>query len=122
MPVEYLRKTLSIVSANDSDPTATAWFPLNQYAQPFNVSFGVSASETTPYWNIQHTFDDVQDPSITPSVFDHIGGVSADAATTAKFDGNYAFPVAAVRLALISAATGVSGAVCAMAWFRQTGL
>ncbi len=120
MPVEYLRKTLSIVSANDSDPTATAWFPLNQYAQPFNVSFGVSSDSQAAQWNIQHTFDDPQDASITPSVFEHAD--SSAAGVTAQHDGNYAFPVAAVRLALVSAATGVSGATCAMAWIRQTGL
>ena len=111
---QYTKKVLTVASGNDSVVTATGWVPLNQFSQPFNVSFGVNAS--VAQFRVQHTFDDIQDASVTPFAFTNVDVTAAQAAK----DGNYAFPVAAIRLQLVSAAA--SGRVSANFWVRQAGL
>lgn len=84
-----------------SSATASAWIPLDYKQSPFNVGFGVVVSDTATY-KIQHTFDDVYDPTVTPTAFDHetVTGVSANE------DGNYAYPIRAVRLNVTSWTSG----------------
>jgi hypothetical protein len=65
----------------------------DHYQSPFNVGIGVVVSGTVNY-TIQHTFDDVLDGAVTPTWFNH--PTLASLATSA--DGNYAFPVRAVRV------------------------
>ena len=66
---------------------------LDHYQTPFNVSIGAVTSGTVNY-TIQHTFDDVLNSAVTPTWFNH----PTMAALTANSDGNYAFPVRAVRV------------------------
>jgi hypothetical protein len=77
---------------------STAFIP-NRHSNPFNIGFGAIVTGTVTY-SVQHTFDD---PLVVanPNWFNHnlVNGLSASA------DGNYAFPVAAIRL-LVSAGTG----------------
>jgi hypothetical protein len=114
----FTKLTLVGNTAAPSPGTASRWIPLNQYSQPFNVSFGVDVSvgESLEQWSVQHTFDDVFDSSVTPVVFTHSDATAVKADT----DGNYAFPVAAIRIALTSASAGSSGN--AVFWVRQAGL
>jgi len=84
-----------------SSATTSAWIPLDYKQSPFNVGFGVVPSGTATY-TIQHTFDDVYDSSITPTAFDH----DVVAGKTVKEDGNYAFPIRAVRLNVTSWTSG----------------
>ena len=71
------------------------WFIVNRHITPFNIGFGVTVDATATY-TIQHTFEDPNNPEgTTPTrIFNHdtLAGVSASA------DGNYAFPVAAIRI------------------------
>lgn len=60
---------------------------------PFAVGLGVKVTGTITY-SVQHTFDDVYDSTVTPTWFDN----TSLAAQTANKDGNYAFPVRAIRL------------------------
>lgn len=71
----------------------TAWIPLDYKQSPFNVGLGAVVNGTITY-DIEHTFDDVFDSSVTPVAFKH----SSLTAKTANADGNYAFPVRAVRI------------------------
>ena len=80
----------------------SAWIPLDHNVNPFNVGFGVVVSGTVTY-TVEHTFDDVQDPDVTPIAFPH---ASVTGKTTNQ-DGNYAFPVRAVRLS-VTAGTGTA--------------
>lgn len=113
MPV-FSKRTITIAaSGGTAQSTASTWIPLSQYSEPFNVGFGVVISGSIEY-RVEHTFDDVFDPNATIDVFVH-EDVSA---AQANADGNYAFPVAAVRLAVVSAVT--SGA--ATLTVRQAGL
>lgn len=81
----------------------TAWIPLNRMQTPFNVSLGAVISGTVTY-TIQHTFDNVLDPTIAQGTITAFDNVNMTAQTT-NSTGNYAFPVAAVRLN-ITAGTG----------------
>jgi len=74
----------------------SAPIPLDHYISPFNVGFGAVVSATATY-NVQHTFDDIYSPTYVPASgtwFNHPNFISA----VASGDGNYAFPVMAVRL------------------------
>lgn len=71
----------------------TAWIPVDYKQSPFNVSVAAVVNGTITY-NVEHTFDEVFDPSVTPVAFIH----STLTAQTTNKDGNYAFPVRAIRI------------------------
>lgn len=85
-------QTLSTTDASGA-ATLSSTFPLDYVQAPFAVGFGVVVTGTVNF-TVQHTFDDVQATGVTPTWFDH----SSVAAKTANTDGNYAFPVRAIRL------------------------
>lgn len=76
--------------------------PLDHYQSPFNVGFGVVVSGTVNY-TIQHTFDNVFDAAVTPTWFNHPTLISQ----AANADGNYAFPVRAVKV-LVNSGSGTA--------------
>lgn len=98
------------VTAAASGPTN--WIPLNQYPQPFNVGFGISviapgvSAAVVPDFSVQHTFVDILKGASAGAVdiFDH-SDVSGQSTST---DGNYAYPVMAVRLNVSALASGGS--------------
>lgn len=108
MPV-YAVKTVT------GSASSTGWVPFSQHETPFNVSFGVvvTGSTSAVTYRIEHTFDDIFDPSVTPTAFTH-EDVSANSTNA---DGNYAFPIAAARLTVVSA----SSSNIVTATFRQAG-
>lgn len=73
---------------------ATAWIPVDYKQSPFNIGLAVTIGAGVLTYSVEHTFDDVYDPAVTPVAFTHATLVSQ---TTNK-DGNYAFPVRAIRL------------------------
>lgn len=77
--------------------------PMDTYISPFNVGFGVVVTGTVTY-SIQHTFDNVQTVA-SPTWFSH----PTIAAKTDNQDGNYAFPVAAIKV-LVTAGSGTATA------------
>jgi len=74
--------------------------PMDFRAQNFNIGFGCEVTGSATY-SVQHTFDDVYNPAITPVWFNNS---TVNAATTNQ-DGNYAFPIRAMRLN-VTAGTG----------------
>ena len=97
MPV-FSKRTL--VADGTAASTATGWIPLDQFSTPFNVGFGVVIGTlASGSFSVQHTFDDVLDPSVTPVAFDH----STVSGKQANIDGNYAFAMAAIRFKIMSA-------------------
>jgi hypothetical protein len=68
------------------------------YISPFNVGFGVVVTGTVNY-TVQHTFDNPQTVA-SPTWFSH----PTVAAQTTSQDGNYAFPVAAIKVLVNSGA------------------
>lgn len=81
-------QTVTVSSASSSVP-----LPMDYAANPTTISLGLVISGTGTY-KVQHTFDDIFNAAITPTWFDH----STITGKTANADGNYAFPVKAIRL------------------------
>lgn len=71
----------------------SAWIPLDYKQSPFNVGLGAVVNGTVTY-DIEHTFDDVFNSDVTPVAFKH----STLVTKSANADGNYAFPIRAVRI------------------------
>ena len=84
------------------------------YISPFNVGFGVVVTGDATY-TVQHTFDNPQ-TTASPTWFPHptIAGKSDNQ------DGNYAFPVAAIKV-LVTAATSGSNVTLTMIQAGQVG-
>lgn len=81
---------------------ALAPVPLNNYSDPFNVGIGVSLSAGASLtYSVEHTFDDVFAAGFNPSTATWFTNTGLSA-KTASSDGNYAFPVVAVRLNVTS--------------------
>lgn len=80
-------QTLSITGTG-----TTAWIPLDYKQNPFNVGFGVVVNGTVTY-DIEHTFDDILSGA-SATAFKH----SSLTAQTTNKDGNYAFPIRAIRI------------------------
>ena len=76
-----------------SAPGPSPWVPVDADALPMNIGFGVVVSGSVVY-TVEHTFDNVFDSTVTPVAFPH----PVVAAQSANKDGNYAFPVRAVRV------------------------
>lgn len=94
--------------------SAYPWMPLDQHIAPFNVGFGVVKTGTGDItYTVQHTFNNVIAGSAA-TAFDN----SYVSGKTANADGNYAFPVAAIRLNV----TAVSGVATAELTAWQAGL
>ena len=68
---------------------------INTNTNPCNIGFGVITESGAPTFTVQHTFDDPATGFTTwfphPTIQDQTGNK----------DGNYAFPVTGVRLAVI---------------------
>lgn len=71
----------------------TEWIPLDYKQSPFNVSVAAVVNGTVTY-DIEHTFDEIFNTTVTPTAFKH----ASITAQTANKDGNYAFPVRAIRV------------------------
>jgi len=80
--------------------------PLDTYRNPFNVGLGIVVSGTVNY-TIQHTFDDIYNSSITPVWFSHPTLLNL----TVNADGNYAFPVRAVKILVNSGAGSATATI-----------
>lgn len=75
-----------------SSVATSAPIPMDALQVPFNVGFAVVLTGVATY-TVEHTFDDVLG-GVTPTWFPN----SVVAAQTTNKDGNYAFPVRAIRL------------------------
>ncbi len=86
-----------------SDP-----LPMNLHATPFNIGLGIAVSGGASLtYKVQHTFDDVFAAGFVAASatwFDH----STITGKTASFDGNYAYPVVAIRLNVTVWASGTA--------------
>ena len=92
------RQTVSV-----SSQAASAAIPVD-HTNPANISFAVTFTTAgTLTYTVQHTLDDIYDSSVTKVWFDH----SAVAGETTNQDGNYAYPIAAIRLNVTAYTDGV---------------
>jgi hypothetical protein len=85
-----------IVSVTGASTSSTI-IPMNLNTNPFNVGFGaVATGAGTTSYSIQHTFDNPWSVA-NPTWFFHPSTPSGTP-VTANLDGNYAFPVAAIKI------------------------
>jgi hypothetical protein len=97
------RQVASVTGVGVSAPVA-----FGTYTSPFNIGFGVTVSGTGTF-NIEHTFDDVFAAGYTPAAGNWYTHPSFSA-SAARGDGNYAFPITAARInVLTSTASMVVG-------------
>lgn len=75
-------------------PGASAPIPLDIYARP-QISLQADVTGTVNY-TVQQTLDDVFDPSVTPTWFNHPDAALVGA--TADAQGNYAYVPRATRI------------------------
>ena len=75
---------------------SSAIIPMNLDSTPFNVGFGVVITGA-PTYTVQHTFDNPW-TTACPVWFNH----PTVADEVANADGNYAFPVAAIKVVVTS--------------------
>jgi hypothetical protein len=68
--------------------------PIDQYLGPTNIGLGVVITTGPATYTVEHTFDNIWDPLVTPVWFPHPTLV----AQTTNKDSNYAAPPRAVRL------------------------
>jgi len=87
-------------SVTVSSATSSKWIPVNIQQSDFKVSLGLEITGVGTY-KVEHTFDNIQTDA-SPTAFTHetLTGV------TASDDGNYAFPVRAVRLTCTAFTSG----------------
>ena len=88
-------QVITITGTGSTDPIL-----VNYTATDFKIGFGVVVSGTVTY-TVEHTFDNPNE--VTPVFFSH----AEVADKTTNDDGNYAYPVRAVRLTN-TAGTGTS--------------
>ena len=70
--------------------------PMDQYISPFNVGLCVIVDGTVSY-TVQHTFDDPFASDFDPATATWFNHTDLASQATSE-DGNYAFPVRAIRL------------------------
>lgn len=88
-------------SVSRSAAGTSAWIPVDYRQNPFNIGLGLVISGTLTA-DVEHTFDDVFDSSVTPTAFKH----DTMTGKSANDDGNYAFPIRAIRLNLTAYTSG----------------
>ncbi len=82
------------ITLTSTGTAVSAAAPMDIYQTPFNVGLGVSVTGTVVV-KVQHTFGDILNTAAASLIwYDHptLTGLAANA------DGNYSFPVTAIRL------------------------
>lgn len=80
--------------------------PLDHYRDPFSVGVGcvLSAGASLTY-TVEHTFDDVFSSTFNPATAAWFANASLSSKTTSS-DGNYSYPVTAVRINVTAYTSG----------------
>lgn len=92
---------MKIQTVTVSSQAASAAIPVNWRQNPFSIGLGAVVPSGTLTYKVQHTFDDVLNGA-TPTWFDH----ETITGKTANDDGNYAFPITAIRLNVTAYTSG----------------
>lgn len=97
-----MRGQTFIVSASAAGNSHSAIYIPDRHVSPFNIGFGATIA-TTAHFTVQHTFQDpLQVTAAGLTWFPHEFVVAA----SANIDGNYAFPVAGIRVEISASNEG----------------
>ena len=83
--------TPSVVSKTGTG--TSAWVPVDYRQSVTNIGLGIVVNGTVTY-DVEHTFDNIFDSTVTPTAFKH----ATITGQTANKDGAYNAPIRAVRL------------------------
>lgn len=92
------------VTATVAAVAASAPLIMDRKQNPFSVGFGVVISGTLTY-SVEHTFDDLLGGTYTALTATWFPNATVAAQSTSK-DGNYAYPVTAIRLNVTAYTSG----------------
>jgi len=82
--------------------------PMDVNQSPFSVGVAVAVSAGASLtYTVQHTFDDIWAPGFNPATAVWYSNASLATKTT-SLDGNYAYPVTAIRLSVSIYASGTA--------------
>lgn len=81
------------VTVSSSGISVSPTVVTNYLQESFAIGFAAVVTGAATY-TIQHTFDDILNPAVTPTWFNHETLVDQ----VASQDGNYAFPVRGIRI------------------------
>lgn len=96
-----MRPQTFTVSASAGGNSVSPVFIPDPHLNPFNVGFGAIIA-TTAHFTVQHTFRATAADASAAEWFPHTFVVGA----SANIDGNYSFPVAAIRVMASAANEG----------------
>lgn len=85
--------------------TCTPWWT-DWRQDPFNIGFGVVVTGGTATYSVEHTFDNLDVVAVATATWMPNSGVTA--ATTSTTNGNYAYPVMAIRLNVSTTSTATT--------------
>lgn len=88
-----------------------AWLPVDYKQDIVNIAVAVVVVSGTATYSVEHTYDNIFDPTVIPVAFQNAG---LTAQTTSK-DGNYSVPIRALRLNV----TGGTSPVVAMTMIQS---
>lgn len=105
--------TVTVTAATSGVTTASNWICMDRLPDDIEISFGVTVTSPTSgfgSYTVQHTFVNIPlegtAAASADAIFDHptVSGASAAA------DGNYAYPVAAIRVQVVGGSAGGNAA------------
>ena len=98
-----LHASVTVTAVSTTESTASNIIPMNRFDSPFNVGFGAVVSGTGEItYTVQHTFDGPnKDTGLFTSNTTWFDNTDVSG-KTANADGNYAFPVQALRVVAVS--------------------
>lgn len=92
--------------------TTSAPIPMDRKQNPFQVGFAVVVSGVLTY-SVEHTLDDILNGPLTAATATWFPNATVAAQTTSK-DGNYAYPVTAIRLNVTAYTSGTGATLTAL--------
>jgi len=108
--VRYVYQTVIGTTGGPLGNGISTAVPVDTLLNPFSVGVGCTITSGTATYTVQHCFDDVFNPNFNPGTAIWINHPSLVNQTT-SIDGNYAFPVRAIRLVVNSGTGTVTMAV-----------
>jgi len=91
--------TAGAITVGIDDSTEFDWIPLDKYQSPFEYAYQVEIETAT--FQIESTLNNVQDPTVTPTVF-----ATVEASGSSDVSGNSTVPCIAIRVKVAAFTTG----------------
>lgn len=101
-----------------SDTSSSTLYVPNLHVTPFNIGLGAIVVSGTPTYTVEHTFDNIFASDFSPATATWFPHASLANIVNQNRDGNYAFPIQALRIR-VAASTGIVRLVVLQAGIKQ---